>query len=385
MHNPLFLISGFGIEKPFGGIERYVFSLCEHLLALGINPRIFGLWAYGNEFERQWMEHMTAKGIVCTVGPAWDETHPYRGFRNSYRECSLYVRQHPPGLINSHSQFGDMAACLLKIRTGLPVFRTVHTEYEWKKRPLRKFLLTHLLYPLVFNHEIGVSPSIAGKLRNRPLAKLLGKKSLYIPNGIDLGRFSQIHVDVPAGRQNLGVPPRSFVVGSIGRLTEQKGYVNLIRAARIIYDQKENISFVIVGSGELKYSLQDEINKLGLGSCVKLAGPLSGIEHIFPLFDLFVSSSLWEGLPTVVLESMAAGIPVIATDIPGNRDLIHHTQNGWLSPPGDPASLAKAILLAYESQEAYPAFITAGRSTAAGYSMDQLARQYAELFDSLGI
>jgi glycosyltransferase involved in cell wall biosynthesis len=99
--------------------------------------------------------------------------------------------------------------------------------------------------------------------------------------------------------------------------------------------------------------------------------------------DIFVSSSRWEGLPTVIMESMAAGTPVVATAIPGNMDLIEEGVNGWLAPVEDAQALAQAILSALKSPATRKAFALNSRKRVKSYGIQWVARQYEGLYDEL--
>ena len=94
-------------------------------------------------------------------------------------------------------------------------------------------------------------------------------------------------------------------------------------------------------------------------------------------------ASLWEGLPTVIMEAMAVGVPVIATDIAGSREMISHKKNGWLVAPADPSSLANAICELMENTELRQQISQAGKQSVKQYSIQEIAKSYKNLYDSL--
>ena len=100
-------------------------------------------------------------------------------------------------------------------------------------------------------------------------------------------------------------------------------------------------------------------------------------------FDLFVSSSLWEGLPTVIMEAMAVGLPVIATDIPGTREMISDGINGRLVPPGNIIALADAIITLIEDPQMREKFSKAGKEAVKQFSIEEIAKAYLQLYESL--
>jgi glycosyltransferase involved in cell wall biosynthesis len=132
----------------------------------------------------------------------------------------------------------------------------------------------------------------------------------------------------------------------------------------------------------LKKSLWNQAAALGIEHRVIFAGSRLDVEEILSCLDLFVSSSLWEGLPTNILESMASGVPVVATDIPGTREVVRNGYNGWLTPPGDALLLARTILEALKDVNLRRQFAERARETAKSFSMDLVADKYERIFGS---
>ncbi len=146
-------------------------------------------------------------------------------------------------------------------------------------------------------------------------------------------------------RQSLA-PPHGFLVGSAGRLDEQKGYDTLIRAARLVVDERPDVYFAIAGEGPLFSPLVSLISALEIDKNVRLCGFRADIQNFLFALDLFVNSSNWEGLPLSLMEAMLLGKPVIATDVGGNSEVVRPGVTGELVPKGDPKALAHAILAA---------------------------------------
>ncbi|MEM4204855.1 MAG: glycosyltransferase, partial [Candidatus Methanomethylicaceae archaeon] len=141
---------------------------------------------------------------------------------------------------------------------------------------------------------------------------------------------------------------------------------------------------VLIGTGPLEKELRCLADTLGLTSSVHFAGARLDIEHLLPHFDLFVSSSLWEGLPTVILEAMAAKVPVIGTAVSGTSELIEHERTGLLVPPGDAEQLAKAILYILAHPEVVQDMVECAYKTArARFSIEVVARQYEMFYEQL--
>jgi glycosyltransferase involved in cell wall biosynthesis len=142
--------------------------------------------------------------------------------------------------------------------------------------------------------------------------------------------------------------------------------------------------FLIIGDGELASDLREQAQRLGVDRSVRFMGPRSDIEELLAVMDIFVSSSLWEGLPTVILEAMAANTPVVATRVSGNVELIRPGETGFLAPPDDPEALAEAMLAALlDPEESKRMSENARRHVQANFSIEEVANQHIELYQQL--
>lgn len=177
--------------------------------------------------------------------------------------------------------------------------------------------------------------------------RIKSDKLVTIHNSIDLDRFlpSAVNAErLPQLRQFLGIPVESQVVVTVARLHAQKGHRFLIAAIPTIQKKFENTHFLFVGEGELQQDLTDSITQLGVEKMVHFLGMRQDIPELLVLSDVFVLPSLWEGLPNSVLEAMAMGTPVIATDVDGCPEVIRDGETGILVPPADSDALAQSII-----------------------------------------
>jgi glycosyltransferase involved in cell wall biosynthesis len=236
---------------------------------------------------------------------------------------------------------------------------------------------------MLFDLEIGVSPAVVEMLDRRKLFHLLRKKARLVSNAVNLERFTVKGIEIADKRRSLGIPAGALVVGSIGRLTELKGWTYLVDAASLVLYQEPRAFFMIIGDGTQADQLKNLAVQKGISSNVIFTGGRSDVEELFACMDLFVSPSLWEGLPTVILESMAAGVPVVATDIPGTRELIRDLQNGWLVPPADALALAQAILAALGDEKSRRLFSERIRQEVQSFSMKSAAAAYESIYSLL--
>jgi colanic acid/amylovoran biosynthesis glycosyltransferase len=181
-----------------------------------------------------------------------------------------------------------------------------------------------------------------------------------IYNGLDLEAFS------PNGRS----PDRPPLVFAVGRLVEKKGFGDLIRACALLRDSGQPFSCLIVGKGPLHGELRDLITELRLEGAVELAGPMprEALVHVFPRASVFAAPCVVardgnrDGLPNVLAEAMAAGVPVVATPVTGIPELVEHERTGILVPERDPEALAGALRRLLEDERRAAALTRAARS-----------------------
>jgi glycosyltransferase involved in cell wall biosynthesis len=207
----------------------------------------------------------------------------------------------------------------------------------------------HRLLAKFIHSYIAVSASVKRGLMNRhgvPRGKIE-----IIPTALDLSHFRPGNGDVVRLRKELGLPAKGPVIGSIGRLSPEKGIDHLILATRKVLERFPDCVTLIVGDGNLRGDLEDQVRSLGISKSVFFLGEQTAIARIISLVDVLIMPSVHEGLPLVALESMAMGRPVVGYNVKGISDIITHQSNGLLAEKRDPHLLADQIeiLLGNES------------------------------------
>jgi glycosyltransferase involved in cell wall biosynthesis len=380
----LTLIAGLAIGDPLGGAERFGAELASHLDQEIFTPIVCAFWQRERESEKYWSEYLTQRGVEVFFAADWPGEFSLIKFIEGLKNITLRFRDASVAIIHSHFQVGSLAALILKRKLGVKAIRTAHLspDKEWGNDSIAticRLVFTKLIFPLGFDLEVGVSQAAVFALNRRFFARLLNRRALWIPNAISLSRFKPVrHQHI---RQELRIAPDELVVGSVGRLTEQKGYIYLIEAASKVISILPNAKFLIIGEGPLRRCLQEYADALGISNSFIFVGPREDLVPLYSAMDLFVLPSLWEGLPTVILESMACGVPVIATNIPGTRELVRQGHTGWLVEPKDSKALAEAIIYALQHPDARDTIArTAAESVVPLYSMEHIANQYQAIY-----
>jgi glycosyltransferase involved in cell wall biosynthesis len=219
--------------------------------------------------------------------------------------------------------------------------RLVTTVHGWVKHTRRTplyYRVDRLCLPR-YDRVVAVSPDLFEASR---AADVPEDRCVLIENGIDTDEYRR---RVPASRAKarLGVPSGRLVVGAVGRLSEEKGFDLLIRAADRLLHEGHDFELWIVGTGDQRPTLEQLINDLGRADRVRLLGYRADVLDIYDAMDVFALSSLREGLPNVVLEALALQVPVVATRIAGLPRLIRDGVEGLLVAPGSQEDLAGGI------------------------------------------
>lgn len=373
----LHLVAGIAFGDQTGGAEYFGIQLARRLDKQKFENSIFAMWQYGALAERQWLARLASEGLrvyglyPISHAPILDMPRIFAGLWSA-------THAFKPHIITGYSQRGDLLIVL--IRLFHPVrpraARSVQLDRAWLNRPYLDIFFDKILFPLCFDLEIPSAEAIRQRLDNRFMARLLQKKSILCYSGIESRLFEQRDAQ-PLSDQIPDVRPR---VGVVGRLTQQKGHADLLRAIKIAREVCP-LHLLVIGSGELENELRQQTCALGLEDCVHFLGSRNDVLAILPHLDLFVSSSLWEGFPTVLLEAMAMGVPVVATDVSGSRELVQDGVTGRLVPPHNPARLAEAILETLADREQAQALANQARRYASQFTIERAAGRYAEIYE----
>ncbi|CAN5658830.1 glycosyltransferase family 4 protein [soil metagenome] len=256
--------------------------------------------------------------------PAWSSIH---------MACTL-MQSASVDIVHAHLANAHVLAAVAGRLTGTPVLATIHERHP--------SLLDLQAHRLARTHLAVVSPhSYHQALGLGVEASLLS----CVPNGVDTQVFRPSRT-TPAQtelRASLGIPAGAPLVGFVGRLTPDKGPEVFVRSALLLRIVAPDVHLVLVGDGPMRAELLASIARFELGDRVHLAGLREDMCSVYRQLDLLVSSSFSEGMPLVVLEAMASGLPVVATQVGGVVDVVEQGETGWLVAPGDFDGLAGTV------------------------------------------
>jgi glycosyltransferase involved in cell wall biosynthesis len=274
------------------------------------------------------------------------------------------------------STFGRLVAA----RRRIPVVVHEHanlTDTPWFQKVADRMLAGYT------DLAIGVSKSTAEFVTRARLIPAERTRVVYL--GVPLEEFSRQRTagEVQEARAALGIPPGTFAIGTVTRLMPSKGNEYLVEAVRDVVAQVPDARVYIVGEGEMQAQLEARAAALGLGDRLTFCGFRRDVAQALAAFDLVVFPSLWEGTPLTVLEALAMGKPIVATDADGLQDVLTDGTDALIVPRRDAPALAKALVRLARDPAERARLSANARRTGAGYDIDLFVRKMQRLYPML--
>ncbi len=280
---------------------------------------------------------------------------------------------------HGHDYKTNALGLLLNRLWPMRLVTTVHGWVQHTRRTPLYYRVDQLCLPQ-YERVICVSDDL---LESCIAAGVSTKKCVLLENGIDTLEYSR-QKTLAEAKDALELPTDEFVIGAVGRLSGEKGFDVLIRSIHALVARGLDANLVIVGEGGERTNLEHLIRELDLGDRVRLAGWQADVKGYFEAMDVFVLSSLREGLPNVLLEAMALGVPVISTRVNGVPRLVQDGRNGFLVNAGDLEGLTTALAGLLKNDGLRELFRAAGRRTVdPRYSFATRMQRLKRLYDEL--
>jgi glycosyltransferase involved in cell wall biosynthesis len=341
-----------------GGLERVVVDLAMAQMKDGHTVHVVCLFKKGRLAAE--LDDVGIPVTSCDKQPGID--------RDALATARKALAEHRTEILHTHNAVAHYHAVIAAFR--LPIRRIVNTRHgmggarvlsprEWRYR--LALLRTDLAVAVCSE---GMQAFVDRGIFPKRLARV-------VRNGIRVDDVIQAGPDTrPRARELLGLAPDAFVVGTVGRLNWAKDHPFLIEAFALALERLPQARLVIVGEGPTRTDLETRIAALGLGDRILLTGDRSDVVHLLPAFDVFVLSSRTEGYSIALLEASAAGLPIIATAVGGNAEIVQQGISGRIVPYADRVLLAQAIELM-------------ARNETARLAMGREARAWAERYGSV--
>jgi len=260
----------------------------------------------------------------------------------AYQDLKKLIVEQKYDLVHTHTPVASAITRLAcKNIKETKVFYTAHGFHFYEGAPFKNWLIYYPLEKWLAKYTDTLI-TINQEDYERAKSKFKAKRVEYIPGvGLDIDKFKNVAVDKVGKRQELSLPEDEFIILSVGELNKNKNHEVVIRAIAKL--NNPNIHYVICGRGPLEPYLEKLSTELGIRKNVHLLGYREDIPEICKISDIFAFPSHREGLPVSLMEAMASGLPVICSDIRGNRDLIENEKGGYMINPDDVDWLSEAI------------------------------------------
>ena len=324
-----------------GGLQRVVIDLAQGLRRLGHDAHICSLRGTG-----PLAAEIRDRGI-----PLWTMPWPERGAdRGMFLKVFRLLRRHRYDVIHTHNTQpfldGGLAALLARVPAR------VHTDHARAFPDKLRYMALERLMSLSYGKVVGVSAHTAENLRR--YEGISPKRLRVIENGIDGSwyRAERDRLDADRLRREAGLDGFRRVMGLGVRLEEQKGIRYLLEAMPAILERHPQTGLAVAGAGSLDRDLRERAHALGIAGNVRFLGAYPQLTRFYPLIDVFVLPSLWEGLPLCLLEAMSLGLPILATRVGGVGALLENGRTARLAPPKDPGALAAAAIAILDDRAA---------------------------------
>lgn len=317
-------------DLAIGGLQQVIVNICRTIDRDKFDVLVLCLRNMG-----EFVPDVEKLGIKVVYLPQKESGADYF----SFLKVAKILREENVEIIHTHNTQPFIDGTIGALLSG--VKSIIHTDHardfpDKKRYMFAEWVMSHFAYKVV-----GVSDHTSYNLNK--YERIPTRKITTITNGIDESIYN-VNINIENKKRELGIKEKGFVIGLGARLSEQKGITYLLKAMPAIIEEFSDITLVIAGIGECERELKREVNDLGIATNTMFIGARLDMQEVLKVYDLYVLPSLYEGLPMVLLEAMAAGSPIVATDVGGNSMAIEHGVNGSLVESMNPTILAQEVI-----------------------------------------
>ena len=313
--------------------------------------------------------------------------HPIRPPQDirAFREIKKYLLQHEIELVHTHSSKAGFLGRMAARAAGIPII--VHSAHGFSFHEYQN-PITHRIYLLLEKYVAKRSTAlIAGgyDVKEYGLQNKVGSEDMYsvIYAGVDLESFRNATPDRDSYLKNYGLKGDIFTVGMVGNLKKQKNPLEFLEIAKQVLATERNMQFIFAGDGPLRKKVDSRLQKYGAADKVKFVGWIDNAQAFINCIDVFLLTSLWEGLPCTLSQAIAAGKPCIATNIGGNREILNEINSGFLYEPGRVEKAAE-IILTLKNNDLQESTVDNGKeSYLSRFDFRHILKQHEHLYDRL--
>jgi glycosyltransferase involved in cell wall biosynthesis len=359
----------------FGGAETLLRDLASGLERRGYRITV------GYSTPGPFVQELADKGLTLKHIPRMGLVDPVFMFR-----MVKLMRSDPPEIVHTHLFKSDFHGRLAARLAGVPVvISTLHNNDVWANN----WFLGRLYGATAYWADRLIAVSSEVREFHLRKTRVPPQKIVVIENGVDVAAFTGHEDKAKSIRAELDIMPDAPLLGIIGRLKPQKDIPTFLLAAVEVLREQPNARFLVVGDGPLQSELEIQSKNLGLFPSLIFTGMRKDIPAILAALDVLVLSSLWEGLPVILLEGMAAARAVVSTSVDGVVGVVLPNETALLVPQKNPADLAQACLKLIQNPALRQSMGQAGQERVIKkYSLnamiDKISSLYVELLQARG-
>lgn len=316
---------------------------------------------------------LSSAGIPLTIiGKKW-KIDPF-----AYRRLVKLIRELEPDIVHTWifaaNAYGRQAAIAAGVKHIVAGERCVDSWKRW--------------------HEFAIDRRLARRT-DRIVTNSTGVKAFYVHHGLPADKFSVIPNGVDATSpppllsraeflREFGLPGDARVIGCVNRLWPQKRVKDLIWSSDLLKVVRDDTHLLVIGDGPQRWRLEQYTEQIECLDRVHFVGQRADVASLLPHFECLWLGSQYEGQSNAIMEAMSAGIPVVATDIPGNRDLVVHDQTGYLVPIGDRAAIASWTKVLLEDRDLATRLGQAGHQRMRDeFTVERMVQRYVDLYTQI--
>ena len=355
------------LDANVGGAERFAVGLATHLP----RDRFAVSFCATRELDRHWSTLLADAGVPhFSLGRhASTDVLPFRRLGGILRGQGIEI-------LHGHKFGSNVWATVVGRLAGVPIVIGHEQTWSYEGDPVRRFLDGQLIGRFA---DRFVAVSSADRERMIALEGVPAAKTVLELNGF-VPRPQPGTADL---RAELGLPADAPIVGTVCMLRHQKALHVLLDAFAQVRAVRPDAHLVIGGDGECRDELEAQARQLGLNGSAHFLGLREDVDAILPAFTVAAMSSDYEGTPLFAFECMAAGVPLVATNVGGLPDMLDHERSALLVPRRDPGALADALRTLLDDEPRREAQAKAAHARIDRYTMDAVAGRFADLYDEL--
>ncbi len=356
------------------GTESVVLNLSQTMTKDGFHP-IIGCITNLSDAKPEFgviAESLGLKVVYINVKGKFDPSF--------FWKTNAIIRQNNVAIIHSHGYKTTLLGFIIAKMNNIPIIVTQHLWSGAKSFKLKIYIKLEALIMRFIPRVVAVSEQIKKEIIKNGV---LPQKVTVIDNGINIDKYSKSD-DFSNLKLQLNLPIKALIVGTLARLSKQKGINYLLEAAKIIIEKIPNTHFLIVGDGPLRNELHNFAKDLGIFKNIHFLGFRTDCEKLLKVMDVFVLSSIDEGLPMALLEAMATKKPVVVTSVGSIPNVIKNNENGFLVEPANSKELAEKIIYLLNNEQKRKEFSEkAFKTVVNNYSSEAMCKGYLKVYNEI--